>query len=150
MLADTKVRFYSADRRIPVLNRKLLKGFIESIFKKEGKPLARLGFIFCSDKYLLKINSKFLKHDEYTDIITFYYSIRPAIESEVYISIDRIRENAIRLGESIQTECLRVMFHGSLHLCGYKDKTATNVKLMRKKEDEYLLKWKRLVSRETN
>ena len=112
---------------------------VESIFLKEGIKAEALSVVFCSDEYLLKINIDFLKHDTYTDIISFNYapSTEP-VNGELYISIDRIRENAKQFNTSIEMERARVIFHGVLHFCGYKDKTKDEKSLMRKKEEQYL------------
>ncbi|MES2430229.1 MAG: rRNA maturation RNase YbeY [Bacteroidota bacterium] len=116
-----------------------LKAFVSTIFSKEKKKLQHLSYIFCSDDYLLEVNKNFLKHDYYTDIITFDLSESPkAITGDIYISIDRVRDNAKQEGVSINHELHRVIFHGALHLCGYKDKKPTEQKLMRSKEDLYL------------
>jgi len=105
--------------------------------------LARLDYIFCSDDILLQINRSFLKHDFYTDIITFDLSAdKINITAEVYISVDRVKENSISLKTGFEDEMLRVLFHGALHLCGYKDKQKADVLLMRKKEDFYITSYK--------
>ncbi len=134
------VAFRSADRRLQLPERTKLKAFIASVFKREKRALASITYIFCSDDFLLQLNRDFLQHDYYTDIITFSLS-EPGqpIEAEVYISIDRVKENAKTLGTTYQNEMLRVLFHGGLHLCGYKDKKKSEIILMRKKEDQYLL-----------
>jgi probable rRNA maturation factor len=122
--------------------RTKLKRFLVSIFKKEKKQLDELQYIFCSDDYLLEINRQYLNHDYYTDIITFDLSEKgQLINAEIYISVDRVRENAREYGSSLKQELHRVMFHGALHLCGYKDKTITEKKLMRKMEGKYLHLW---------
>lgn len=98
-----------------------------------------MNYIFCSDTRLLEINKKFLNHDYYTDIISFDFSEGVSTQAEVYISIDRVKENARGLGVSFKSELHRVVFHGALHLCGYGDKTKKARETMRKKEDYYLL-----------
>ena len=120
--------------------RRLLKKFIIQLFVKEKKPLQSIDIIFCSDEYLLEINKQHLQHDFYTDIITFDLSESSAnpIIGELYISIDRVKDNAALRDEKFSTELLRVIFHGLLHLCGFKDKTKSDIKTMREKEDEYL------------
>ena len=106
----------------------------------EGKIIESLIYVFCSDKYLLKINQTFLNHNYYTDILTFDLSkTSKIIEGEIYISVDRVKENSKELKININLEFLRVIFHGVLHLCGYTDKTKLQKQKMRKKEDEYLL-----------
>lgn len=135
----SKIRFFYQSVQPRLENRTRLKLFIESLFKKEGKKLASLNYIFCTDKALLQINKQFLKHDFYTDIITFDLSEPKApITAEIYISIDRVRDNAKTHGTTLKSELHRVIFHGSLHLCGYTDKSQKEVAIMRKKEDLHL------------
>ncbi len=125
--------------RISLNHRTELKSFIQSLFKKEGKQLGSLHYIFCSDKYLLEINKQYLAHDYYTDIITFDLSeTSGVISGEVYISTDRVRDNAQNFNATFTLELHRVIFHGALHLCGYRDKTKKETMLMRQKEDHYL------------
>lgn len=138
-LYKPKVHFYFEQKGFNLENRNQLKRFIESIFAKEKKRLSHINYIFCSDKRLLEINRKFLNHDFYTDIITFDLSEGRGTEAEIYISIDRVRENAKNLGYSFKSELHRVIFHGALHLCGYGDKTKKEKEKMRKKEDLYLI-----------
>ena len=120
--------------------RRLLKKFIIQLFFKEGKFLQSIDVIFCSDDYLLEINKQHLQHDFYTDIITFDLSesLANPIIGELYISVDRVKDNAALRNQEFSIELLRVIFHGLLHLCGFKDKTARDIKKMRQKEDEYL------------
>jgi probable rRNA maturation factor len=120
-------------------NRGSLKMFIHSIFKKEKKPLQELNIIFCDDEYLLNLNRQFLQHDFYTDILSFPYSnANQPLVAEIYISVDRVRENAKSSGSTFEKEIHRVIFHGVLHFCGYKDKTPADTKRMRSMEDRYL------------
>lgn len=134
-----KISFNTGDRPFVFQQKILLKTFIESIFKKEKKQLAGLRYVFCSDDMLLDINRNFLQHDYFTDIITFGLSKKgQPIEGEIYISIDRVKDNAQMLGQTYKEEMLRVLFHGALHLCGYKDKTKSEIITMRAKEDQYL------------
>ncbi len=134
-----KVQFYFLDRKPTLTERTRLKLFIENLFKQEKKKLANLSYIFCSDEHLLVINKDFLKHNFYTDVITFDLSSAKAeTEGEVYISVDRIKENAKQLGVSFKEELHRVIFHGALHLCGYKDKKNADILIMRQKEEAYL------------
>jgi rRNA maturation RNase YbeY len=137
------VKFYTLEPLRELKNRRKLKSFIELLVLKEKKSLSQLQFIFCSDDYLLRINQEFLQHDYYTDIITFDLSASVGkIEGEIYISIDRVRDNARFLAVDIADELHRVIFHGVLHLCGYKDKLKTDKALMRKKEDYCLKRYK--------
>ncbi len=128
--------------------RKKLKNFIKEMVKLEEKEIEAINFIFCSDDYLLQINNQYLNHNTLTDIITFELSVEGSpLLSDIYISVDRVKENAVRLKKPFQEELHRVMFHGILHLCGYGDKTAAEKKSMRTKEDFYLKRF--LVPRET-
>jgi len=120
-------------------NRTELKTFIRGIFKREGKKMEGLLYIFCDDRYLLDINKRYLKHEDFTDIISFDLSSDPTlIHGEIYISVERVRENAAKLGVSFKEELHRVVFHGALHLCGYKDKLKSDQLIMREMEDRYL------------
>lgn len=134
-----KVRFFSHDIRPGINNIRSLKQFIESLFKREKKNLGSINYIFCSDKTILGINKEYLNHDFYTDVITFNLSTSSkTILAEVYVSIDRVRDNARNLGVSIKSELHRVIFHAALHLCDYNDKTKNDLKRMRALEDELL------------
>ncbi len=99
-----------------------------------------INYIFCSDEYLHQINVKFLNHDTLTDIISFDYSVGKKLQGDIYISIDRVKENALEFDVKFEDELARVMIHGVLHYCGYKDKTESEAQLMRSKEDYYLSK----------
>ncbi len=117
------IQFSFSNIKIVLANRKALKLFIERVFKQNNRKLINLAIIFCSDDYLLDINRRFLQHDYYTDIITFnLLDSSKLIEGEIYISVDRVRENALKNGAPVKEELHRVIFHGVLHLCGYKDK----------------------------
>ena len=111
---------------------------IRSLVKQELREIGDITFVFCDDNYLHKINLEFLDHDTYTDIITFDYSVGNEIVSEVYISVDRVAENAKKFSQTFENEIHRVMIHGVLHLCGYKDKLAKDKQIMRDKENHYL------------
>jgi probable rRNA maturation factor len=133
------VRFHYLETRFYLPDRTELKKFILKIFDLEGIKVNSVNYIFCSDHYLIEINRKYLNHDTYTDIITFPYSFSPEpVLSDIYISIDRIRDNAKLFKTSFKTEIHRVMFHGALHLCGYKDKSKKDKLIMKAKEDVYL------------
>jgi len=129
---------------ISLTERTRLKRFLIFLFKRERKPLAELQYIFCSDPYLLEINRQFLQHDFYTDIITFDLSEKGQPTSgEIYISVDRVRDNARNFDSSFKKELHRVIFHGALHLCGFKDKTPKEELEMRKMEEKYLALYER-------
>ncbi len=131
---------------LTIRNRKRLKRFIASLFRKEKKVLGDLQYIFCSDDYLLDINRRFLNHDYYTDIITFDLSEKgkgQSINAEIYISIDRVKDNAACLKVEFSEELLRVMFHGALHLLGNKDKTKLESLIMRELETKWIKSFKK-------
>lgn len=124
---------------VSLTQRTLVKDVLRDIFKKEKTSLEQLQYIFCSDEYLLEINQQYLQHNYYTDIITFDLSENGGpVSGEIYISIDRVRDNAQQFKVPFKHELLRVIFHGALHLCGYKDKTEKDKVAMRKAEDKYL------------
>lgn len=125
--------------------RTRLKKFIESIFRQEGRKLESLNYIFCADRQLLEINRQYLNHDFYTDIISFEISAKgEPVMGEIYISVDRVTENARSNRETFKRELHRVIFHGVLHLCGYRDKTREDISKMRAAEDHYLGKYFRM------
>ncbi len=121
-------------------NRNTLRTFLQKTASRQKRPINALNLIFCDDDYLLQINRDFLQHDDYTDIITFDLSPSSSgpIESEIYISIERVRENARTHGTAYYMELHRVIFHGLLHLLGYRDKTPHEKAAMRKMEDQLL------------
>lgn len=136
------ISFINNDRVPTLKHKQQLKKFIEKLFIHEKTTLKSLSYIFCSDDYLLQVNKDFLKHNYYTDVITFNFNEpKNPVEGEVYISVDRVKENAKDLNTSFKKELHRVIFHAALHLCGYNDKKSRQVILMRKKEDEYLEKY---------
>ena len=133
------IQFYFTDVIISLPERKRLKPFIKSIFYKKKRKLHSLIIIFCSDEYLLNINKQYLNHDTYTDTVTFDNSeIDGKILGDIFISIDRVRENAKTFKTILPDELHRVMIHSTLHLLGYKDKSAKDKGLMTAKEDNYL------------
>lgn len=120
------------------LNGQYLQKLIGSLIQKEEKIFGDISVIFCSDEYLLKINEQYLGHNYYTDIVTFDYVEKSVISGDLFISVDRVAENAEKYGNSFIEELHRVLIHGVLHLVGYKDKTTEEQSLMRDKEDFYL------------
>jgi len=129
---------------VSVLKQRLaLKSFLQKTAQKEGRSIASLNIIFCSDDYLLNINKQYLNHDYYTDIITFDLSEskKGPVTVELYISYDRIKDNARLLKTTTSKELHRVIFHGLMHLFGYKDKSTKDQMLMRKMEDKLLAKY---------
>jgi probable rRNA maturation factor len=136
---STPIRFHYTDQRFHFPARTALKAFLIKLAKAEGAGIEDINYIFCSDDYLLRINQEQLKHDTYTDIITFQYSGKgEALLSDIYISVERVQENAVKFGVPFLHELYRVMFHGMLHLCGYKDKSKVDQSVMRLREDFWL------------
>jgi len=129
------------------VSKKDLKQAVKSLVLNEGKSLKDLSLVFTDDDYLLEVNKQYLNHDYFTDVITFDYSDFPEVSGDVMISLDRVKDNALSMNLAFEQEFYRVVFHGMLHLCGYKDKSKEDVVLMREKEDFYI---QRFVSRETN
>src|SRR3954468_4132264 len=129
------VHFYFEKVHFTLKDRKRLKKFINSMIVKEKKELHNLNYVFCNDNALLEINRQYLNHNFYTDVITFDLSTSPKeILADIYISVDRIKENAKGRNLFFKEEFHRVVFHGLLHLCGYNDKTKSQQALIRKKE----------------
>jgi probable rRNA maturation factor len=120
-------------------NRTQLKQFIQNVFKTEGQAFTTLNYVFCTDAYLLTINQQYLNHNYYTDIITFNLANKNnPVLGDIYISVDRVKENAKTENCSFTQEIHRVILHGALHLCGYTDKTTAQQKKMRAAENHYL------------
>ena len=138
-MKEESIHFFQEDITYQLRQRTEIRSWLKLIAKKEKYSVLELNYIFCSDEYLLQINKDFLDHDYYTDIITFDNSeAKGNIESDIFISIDRVRENAKQQKTSLKDELHRVLVHGMLHLTGYKDKTIEENKMMRKKEDTAL------------
>jgi rRNA maturation RNase YbeY len=118
------------------LDEMIYTKWLELVAESESKTIGEISYVFCSDEFLLKINQDYLDHDTFTDIITFDYCEEGLINGEIYISTDRVKENASSFGVSLINELQRVMAHGLLHLCGYGDKSEAEAQLMRDKENE--------------
>ncbi len=112
--------------------------WIETTISEEGYKLEEINYVFCDDEYLHKLNVEFLNHDTLTDIISFDYSIGKIIQGDIFISVERVEDNAKDFGALFEDELHRVIIHGVLHYCGYKDKTEDDAKVMREKENHYL------------
>lgn len=121
----------------PVKNKTILKNWIKQVVANEGKKPGDINIIFCNDEYLLSINKEYLEHDYYTDIITFNYN-NEKVNGDLFISLDRVGDNAEKNNVSRETELHRVIIHGVLHLLGYNDKTKKDESVIRAKEDECL------------
>ncbi len=132
------VRFYEQGVTAKLKEKRRLSAFLQEMIGKKRKKVknVQLMYIFCSDEYLLEMNQQFLNHNTLTDIITFDMSEHEdMLEGEIYISTERVSENAAKFNVSYQEELHRVIFHGALHLCGFKDKKATDKEMMRKQEN---------------
>lgn len=140
MAANTDaIHFHFLTGGFTLKHRTRLKAFILELFKREGKEADTINYIFCDDEYLLQINREYLDHDTYTDIVTFELSEKGEdLLSDIYISVERVRANAETFGTSFTRELHRVIFHGALHLSGYKDKKKEDAQRMRAKEEENL------------
>jgi len=130
------------DLNFSIKEEKKTKDWIKKIIKQEGKTCGQLFYFLCTDEHLLNINKEFLNHNTLTDIITFDYTEKKTISGEIFVSIDRVKENAKKFKEPFPQELRRIIIHGVLHLCGYGDKSVAAKKIMRKKEDEALSHFK--------
>lgn len=133
------ITFHSEDVDFHLVNEKQIIKWLQNTIKNEGRTVSELSYIFCSDDYLHKMNLEYLNHDTYTDIITFDYTEGSVVGGDIFISIDRVKENALKFKTEFVNELSRVIVHGVLHLVGYKDKTNKEKELMRSKEDFYLI-----------
>ena len=134
----SKVELFYEDTQTLKLKKLPLKKYINLLISNELKKVGKISIVLCSDKYLLEINIEYLKHNYYTDIITFNYVEGNLISGDLFISIDRVKENSIVFNTGLIKELYRVIFHGILHLIGYNDKTEEEKKIMKAKEDLYL------------
>lgn len=144
------IRFFQEGINFQLKQKNLLRKWLMDSSKAEGYSIQSLTFVYINDENLLALNRQYLSHDEYTDIITFDLSEKSVrkkkeIEGEIYISHERVKENAKTFGKSFQDELHRVMIHGVLHLCGYSDKNSASKKKMTAKEDYYLKKLRRII-----
>lgn len=136
------IDFFNEDSDFRLENAERIENWIIKTIESHDKIVGDIAYIFCSDDYLLKVNQDYLNHDYYTDIITFDYSENGIISGDIFISIDRITDNAKQLNQEFNQELLRVLIHGVLHLLGFKDKSPEEEKLMREKEDEAISVYK--------
>ena len=135
------IYFFNEESSFKLKSLSQTRNWIKKAIESENYTLKSINFIFCSDNYLLKINQQYLNHDTYTDIITFDNSeIHNQIESDIFISIERVKENSKAYKTKLNIELHRIMIHGILHLLGYKDKSTKDKELMTAKENEYLAK----------
>ena len=133
-----EINFHTEDLNFAIADPLLKSKWISQTIDKENKAYGCLNFIFCSDEYLHRINLEYLSHDTYTDIITFDYSEADILSGDIFISIERVKENSGKLAIPFEDELDRVIIHGVLHLSGYTDKSAEEQGIMRQKEDYYL------------
>lgn len=143
-------RFYEQEVKSALKDKRKLSAFLDSLVTKYRKGTRKndLTYIFCSDEHLLQMNQQFLQHDTFTDIITFDLSEGDdVLTGEIYISVDRVKENAEKFGTSYKDELHRVIFHGALHLCGFKDKKTADKALMRDKEDESIAAYNKALAK---
>lgn len=132
------ISFHAEDTVFELANKRAVTTWISKVIQQQNLAIGTINYIFCSDEYLLDLNKRFLDHDTYTDVITFDYRKGKVISGDIFISIDRIKENADSFQKTFDDELNRVMVHGVLHLCGYKDKSKEEATEMRKMEDHYL------------
>lgn len=138
-MKETEINIFTQGIKFKIKNEEKFKNWIIETIVNEGKIAGAINFIFCNDSYLLKINKKYLQHDFYTDIVTFNNSDKEnEISGDIFISYERVVENAGKLSESLEDETSRVSIHGILHLIGYKDIESEEIKEMRNKEDQYI------------
>ena len=134
-MKESKINFYSENEFILEETNRYAK-WIEQVIASENMKLEEINYIFCDDEYLLKLNIEFLNHDTYTDIISFNNNVGTILEGDIFISTERVKENAETFGVIFEEELRRVLSHGILHLCGYNDKTEEDFLIMRDKEEE--------------
>lgn len=127
---------FNSETSFTLKNQKKLVKWISDVISSEGFQVGEINYIFCNDSYLNKINQEFLNHDTFTDVISFDYTLGKEVGGDIFISIERVLENAQKFNEVFENELYRVMIHGVLHFMGYKDKTKKEKTLMRTKEDE--------------
>ena len=132
------IEFFAEDISMPEINEDKISSWVEEVVQSYGFQLGDISYIFCSDEYILKVNVEYLEHDYYTDIITFDYTEEKIIAGDLFISLDTVKSNAEQFGQKFDTELHRVIIHGILHLCGLKDKSPEDEKLMREAEDKAL------------
>jgi len=132
------VKYFNEDIGFPKVKKRITSSWIKQVISIEEKRVGDISFIFCSDEYLLDVNRKYLNHDYYTDIITFDDVEGNVINGDIFISVDRVKENSNEFRTSFENEIHRIIIHGVLHLLGYKDKAPKDKRLMTEKEDLYL------------
>ena len=132
--------YYHSECDFQLKDDESITKWLKDAISTEDKELGEINYIFCDDQYLLKKNQEYLQHDTFTDIITFDYTEKNRLSADIFISIERVKENAINFAVPFETELRRVIIHGVLHLMGYKDKSEEEAETMRSKENFYLSK----------
>ena len=132
------ILFLAEEITRPKLRYRIISKWLKVVIEKYDFRPGDLSYIFCADDYLKNINNKFLSHDYYTDIVTFDYCSDRIVSGDMFISLERVKENSAAFKQRYTEELSRVMIHGFLHLCGYKDKTDKDISIIRKKENQYL------------
>ncbi len=132
------ISFSTVDINFNLQNKLKIKSWVKTISDTEGKKAGDITYVFCTDDFLFSMNEKYLKHDTLTDIITFDYSEKGTLSGDIFISVERVKDNAESFRTTFSLELGRVMAHGVLHLAGYKDKSSEDKKVMKSKEDFYL------------
>ena len=136
-----KIHFFAEDISLPKFKKTFVRDIISFISSNENTLIKECNVIFCSDTYLLNINKQYLNHDYYTDVITFEYPDNEFKNTDIYISVDRVLDNSIQLSQDFQKELFRVIIHGILHICNYKDNTEASKIIMTNRENFYLQKF---------
>jgi len=134
--------FFNENIALPKIPKRKIAAWVKVVAQNYGKKIGEIAYIFCDDEKILEINKQYLKHDYYTDIITFDYSEKDKISGDIFISLDTVKSNSEKFNTLYDNELYRVIIHGILHLCGQNDKTPEEEKVMRKKEEEALLQLK--------
>lgn len=132
------INYFNEDVPVPKFRKRKISHWIRQVIVSEGKITGTISYIFCSDEHLVEVNRKYLNHDYYTDIITFDSVEGTTINGDIFVSVDRVNENAVEFKTTSENELFRIMIHGVLHLLGYKDKVKKDKKLMTEKENYYL------------
>ncbi|MDN3664944.1 rRNA maturation RNase YbeY [Algibacter miyuki] len=133
---------FNYETEFKIENEEAIATWISSVISEEGYKLEEINYVFCDDEYLHKLNVEFLDHDTLTDVISFDYSMGKLVQGDIFISVERVEDNAKDFKVDFNSELNRVIVHGVLHYCGYKDKTENDAQIMREKEEYYLAKVK--------
>jgi rRNA maturation RNase YbeY len=144
MVFEMAIFYNTVDVRLPKIKRRDTSRWIKNVVSQYQKRVGAVAYIFCSDAEILRINKQYLNHDYYTDIITFDYSENDVISGDLFISLDTVKSNSEQFGTDYWEELHRVLIHGILHLCGFKDKSPEDEKVMREKENEALILMKEI------